>query len=155
MSGGHFNYKQHVFRDIANDIQELIDKNNVTDEFGFTYNYSKDILQKFSETIKVLHIVEEMVHRVDWLVSGDDGEKTFRELWSKKITELLDENLYCPECGSCGEEGCCPPDICVHLKENLLCLYGLYYAKTYKELLDENTSLREEIEGLKRRLNEG
>jgi hypothetical protein len=89
MSGGHFNYKQHVFHDIANDIQELIDKNNVKDEFGFTYNYPKDILQKFSETIKVLHIVEEMVHRIDWLVSGDDGEKTFRELWSKKNNRII------------------------------------------------------------------
>jgi hypothetical protein len=26
----------------------------------------------------------------------------------------IDDVVYCPICGACGEEGCCPPEMCQH-----------------------------------------
>ena len=60
-----------------------------------------------------------------------------KEYYSR-IKELEEEgNIYCPTCGSCGVEECCPPDKCEHLK----CFYGESYAKSYRDLEKENESL--------------
>lgn len=55
--------------------------------------------------------------------------------------------VWCPKCGACGIDGCCPSDMC----KDLPCLYGEGYLKTYydleqqvKELEAENIKLREE-----------
>lgn len=48
-----------------------------------------------------------------------------------KLTRELGLDLYCPMCGACGEEDCCPPDQCN-------CLYSEHYNKTYRELLGEH-----------------
>jgi len=68
----------------------------------------------------------------------------------KEIEELKQEldTIYCPTCDACGEEGCCPPDRCKHLKDNLKCLYGIDYAKSYADLLKENAELRERLKPL-------
>lgn len=47
------------------------------------------------------------------------------------LTEELMLDVYCPVCGSCGEEGCCRPEMCK-------CFYAEHYNKTYHELLDEH-----------------
>jgi hypothetical protein len=65
----------------------------------------------------------------------NEGNKHFREA-------MDEESPYCPTCDSCGISGCCSPDKCKDLKENLKCLYGIDYAQDYKELLDENESLQ-------------
>lgn len=31
--------------------------------------------------------------------------------------EIEDESPYCPECGACGIDGCCPPHMCKYLKQ--------------------------------------
>ena len=64
----------------------------------------------------------------------------------KRIEELESEvdKAYCPTCGACGEDGCCPPDICKHLK----CFYGEDYAKTYRELEAENDAMGNRIKEL-------
>lgn len=48
-----------------------------------------------------------------------------------KITEEQMLDVYCPACGSCGEEGCCPPEKCI-------CFYREHYNKTYRELESEH-----------------
>ena len=50
-----------------------------------------------------------------------------------KDNELFGVPIYCPTCGSCGEEGCCSPDGC----EMVPCLYGDKYVKSYEELLED------------------
>jgi len=50
----------------------------------------------------------------------------------------IKEPVYCPTCGSCGEEGCCPPDKC----QAFPCLYGENSAQSYRELEDENERLQ-------------
>lgn len=85
MSGGQFDYKQSYLEDIANDIEELIEMNDRPDDWGYVRGYKKETIKKFQQTVDNLRETYEMVRRVDWLVSGDDGEETFHERWKDKI----------------------------------------------------------------------
>lgn len=89
MSGGHFNYQQYMIEEIADSINDLILKNDSTDLDNFGYkigrHYSSNVISKFKEAEKTLRIAAKMVHRIDWLVSGDDGEDTFLTRWKKEI----------------------------------------------------------------------
>jgi hypothetical protein len=44
-----------------------------------------------------------------------------------------DESPYCEKCGSCGEDGCCPPINCEAVK----CKYGEINLKDYKCFQDQ------------------
>lgn len=92
MSGGYFDYQQSRLEDIASDIDELIENNDRTDKDSYGddigYHYPPDIIERFDETRKTLRLARAMAQRVDWLVSGDDGEDSFRERWVKEV-EIL------------------------------------------------------------------
>ena len=85
MSGGFFNRSEWRLEDIACQIEDLIYRNGSTDkdEFGSELgaNYQPEIINKFKETVRLLRRVGEMVQRIDYLVSGDDSEKSFLERW--------------------------------------------------------------------------
>lgn len=79
MSGGHFNYQQYRLNDMAIEIKELIAKQA-------EYGYSDKTIFKFREAVEYLELAATFVQRIDWLVSGDDGEETFH----KRLTEELE-----------------------------------------------------------------
>ena len=89
MSGGHFNYQQYRLHDMAEAIGDVV-KNNENKELN-SYGqeigrfYPEDIIEKFNETIDALLIAEAMVQRVDWLLSDDDGEDSFRKRWVEEV----------------------------------------------------------------------
>lgn len=85
MSGGHFEYKQHQIREIKDSIQHLIEDNADLEE-----PYPEDIIEEFKNAVKCLKLAYTYSQRIDWLVSGDDGNESFRE---KLKEELLKENL--------------------------------------------------------------
>ena len=81
MSGGHFNYKQYELGHMADEIEQLILDNGSeeVDEYGDrkSYDYSPETIEAFNYArIALLH-VQIYVQRIDWLVSGDDGEDSF------------------------------------------------------------------------------
>jgi len=84
MSGGHFDYNQFKLLDIVSEIDEIIKNNNVGDEYGFIYNYSHETIEKMKLTSMLLKRCHIMVHRIDWLHSGDDGEDTFNQKWNEE-----------------------------------------------------------------------
>jgi len=47
------------------------------DEFGFSYNFSKETLKEFKKTIQLLKKTGDYVNEIDLLVSGDTGEENF------------------------------------------------------------------------------
>jgi hypothetical protein len=54
---------------------------------------------------------------------------------------------YCPECKSCGEDGCCPPTKCTMSKDGLYCKYYLSLLKaTYQVHIDIYPKLSEEMQ---------
>lgn len=91
MSGGHFDYAQYRLNDIASSIDELIASNGDTsmNEFGDTRGagYSDETIQRFSEASAALRRAEAMAQRVDWLVSGDDGEESFHSRWGEEVPD--------------------------------------------------------------------
>ena len=85
MSGGHFDYQQYRLEEIATSIDMLIDINDIM------AHYPPDIVAKFDETRKILRLASAMVQRIDWLVSDDDGEDTFRERWLEEVDSLKEK----------------------------------------------------------------
>ena len=80
MSGGAFNHNDYHIRDIARQIEEIIRDNEERPV------YDVETISRFRETVKLLYRADVMVHRIDWLISGDDGEDTFH----KRIGEDLE-----------------------------------------------------------------
>jgi MoxR-like ATPase len=105
MSGGSFQYDQYKIGYIADQIEEVIVKNGVEKtpedlkqegwrdpewytkypEDKFHYKYPDEVIEKMKEAVKALKIAQEYAQRVDWLLSGDDGEESF--------LSRLEENL--------------------------------------------------------------
>jgi hypothetical protein len=108
MSGGRFEYKQYDMNYIADQIEHevLINGKKKTDdelkeegwrdldwykkypEDLYHYEYPKEVIEKFKEAVIVLRKAAVYAQRVDWLLSGDDGEETFLERLKKDLEEL-------------------------------------------------------------------
>lgn len=84
MSGGHFNHDQYRIQQMADDIQNLIETNSEKNEWGGARNYPQEVLERFAEAEATLRLGAAMATRIDWLVSGDDGEDNFMERWAKE-----------------------------------------------------------------------
>jgi len=109
MSGGHFDYMQYHFNDIANEILELIRNNekgwesysgaDTYEIFGYNENgeirekpegwqrYSNKTIKQFQLGYAMCRMAGVFAQRIDWLVSDDDGEESFY----KRLTEELDK----------------------------------------------------------------
>jgi hypothetical protein len=94
MSGGHFDYKQYDIFEIAREIERLIKFNDSdqVNEYGerIGRDFSGETITKFKIAIDILSQAAIMAQRIDWLVSGDDGEETFHQRWDEDLTNLLD-----------------------------------------------------------------
>ena len=82
MSGGHFDYKDMQIRYIADEIERVIQE----DDGNFPL--SPEVIKRFKEAVVTLRRASIMMHRIDWLLSGDDGEETFIRNWDKELKEL-------------------------------------------------------------------
>jgi len=87
MSGGYFDHNQYYLQDIADQIERLIETNEKKDEYGYARNFSKETLELFHTAKQYLIASTIMVKRIDWLVSGDDDEKSFQERWGKEVMD--------------------------------------------------------------------
>ena len=92
MSGGHFDYAQYKIGEIADQVEQLI-RNEESTEVN-TYgdpvkkNWSKDTLDAFVEAVFLLRLAEIYAQRIDWLVSGDDSEESFKKRLGKELHEI-------------------------------------------------------------------
>lgn len=87
MSGGHFDYIQYQIENTANRVQEEIDMivSGKPDEFGYEpMECTKETLLKFKKTVGTLELAAKMLQRVDWFLSGDDGEESFHRRWKEE-----------------------------------------------------------------------
>ena len=92
MSGGHFNYKQHHLLEITEDIDSAIFNNNSKEKNEFGDNignrYNAETINEFEKAVKVLKIAYVYAQRIDWLLSGDDGEDSFHKRLQAQLKEL-------------------------------------------------------------------
>lgn len=108
MSGGHFDYDQYKIGSIADAIERLIARNGrlKTEEeikgesWGdpdwikkypeeqYHYKYPDQVIEKFKEGVKALRVAEVYAQRIDWLISGDDGNDSFIKRLKEDLTKL-------------------------------------------------------------------
>lgn len=92
MSGGHFQYKQYQLGYIADAIEQLIINNDSKelnqwgDPIGGRYS-ARDI-EVFKQAVKYIQVAEVYANRIDWFVSGDDGEENFHRRLAAELAEL-------------------------------------------------------------------
>jgi hypothetical protein len=93
MSGGHFEYNQSRITEITDSIQKEIDnsgcripiKDRMLDpEYYNKYpneryyaEYSPEVLKEFKIAVLLLTKAAIYAQRIDWYLSGDDGEESF------------------------------------------------------------------------------
>ena len=82
MSGGHFDYKQYQLQHLADDIEREIERCKRSGELG------PQTIREFYTAIEMLKRTFVYVHRIDWLLSGDDGESTFKQRLYEELNKL-------------------------------------------------------------------
>jgi hypothetical protein len=109
MSGGHFDYIQYRFTDMYEDIEKVISKNGIEKSaeqikadnpwldlsdkqqiewYKYDYNYPKEVIQKFKEGAELIKKAQVYAQRIDWLLSGDDGEESFLKRLKDDLNKL-------------------------------------------------------------------
>jgi hypothetical protein len=109
MSGGHWDYIQYRFTDIAEDIEKLIEQNGkekteeeLNDtawrdpdwyekypEDKFHTEYPEEVIEEFKKGLDIIKQAQVYIQRLDWLLSGDDGEETFLERLKDDLTNSV------------------------------------------------------------------
>ena len=97
MSGGHFEYNQYRIGYIADEVETLIE-NNESDEddgWGSTVgrHYTPETIKEFKKALHALRTAAIYAQRIDWLVSGDDGEDSFHRRLKKELDALQPVDL--------------------------------------------------------------
>lgn len=112
MSGGYWDYIQHRFTDVIEDIKSLIDKNgkkkteeelknSLYDKTWFEKypadmyhrKYDDKVIAKFNEAIETIKKAQIYIQEIDWLLSGDTGEESFLQRIKDAMGEKIDDNL--------------------------------------------------------------
>ena len=111
MSGGYYEYAQYHINDIANAIEEYIngyslDEEDINDYIKSRwledkekeyirknkhtkpnpFDYNKETIKELKKGLAILRKAYIYAQRIDWLLSGDDGEESFH----KRLKEELD-----------------------------------------------------------------
>ena len=95
MSGGHFNYvqdriKNEVFDKLAEEIAlnkvqlSWVDREQWINEYNRS-RWKPETIREFRKGLKKIKEAYVYIQRIDWLLSGDDGEETFH----KRLKEEL------------------------------------------------------------------
>ncbi len=108
MSGGHFDYQQYRIGYIIDKINDVIRNNGrkktkeELKEEGWRdpewyekypedlhyYKYPDEVIKQFTTAVGLLQLAQIYAHRIDWLLSGDDGEETFLERLEEDLQNL-------------------------------------------------------------------
>lgn len=78
MSGGHFNYIQFRFAEIAEQMEKI---NEEKEDHGL----DEEAVAHVQMGIKLLLAAGIYLQRIDWLVSGDDGLDAFKQRLRKDL----------------------------------------------------------------------
>lgn len=105
MSGGRFDYQQYRINDIVDGIEQEVIKSGKPipekawdyyerqyykehPEEAVNYDYPEPVLRRFEEAVYALKRAAIYAQRVDWLLSGDDGEESFERRLKEELAEL-------------------------------------------------------------------
>jgi hypothetical protein len=108
MSGGAFEYNQYKIGYIADQIEHEIEKSGRPKtqeelkeeswrgsdwyeqypEYLNHYKYPDEVIEEFKNAVKHLRVAEIYAQRVDWLLSGDDGDESFMKRLKEDLAKL-------------------------------------------------------------------
>ena len=108
MSGGHWNYLQYRFTDVIEDIKHEIDKSGKPKtkeelkeeswrgsdwyekypEYLNHYKYPDEVIEEFKKGLELIEKAQIYMQRIDWLLSGDDGDESFIERLNEDLNKL-------------------------------------------------------------------
>jgi len=92
MSGGYFNYKQYELSTMISTIEQTIRDQGKVDEWGEAApTFPADIIECMKEAMYQMQKCENMLQRIDWFLSGDDGDDSFRRRWKEDVTDKFIE----------------------------------------------------------------
>lgn len=83
MSGGHWDYVQYRLDNLIEEIYEDMESDYVK-ECG--------VQRELELTVHYLNLSRIYLNRLDWLISGDDGDETFNERLKSDLNSYF-ENL--------------------------------------------------------------
>ena len=112
MSGGAFEYNQYKIGYMADQIEHEIERSGrpktqeeLKDESWRDHDwyekypedlnhhkYTNEVIEEFKNAVKHLRVAEIYAQRVDWLLSGDDGEDTFIERLKSDLAKIKNPN---------------------------------------------------------------
>ena len=79
MSGGSFDYAYYRVESFVDELCERIESNGTKDEYGYSPNYSPEVLSKLSRIADESAAVAKKMKDVELMYSGDISEETFLE----------------------------------------------------------------------------
>ena len=98
MSGGAFDYDQYRLGYIADSIEERILKNKEKPDYWWGewkgQVYPDEVIEEYKKAIAYLKIALCYAQRVDWLISGDDGDDSFLKRLDQELNELKEDDEY-------------------------------------------------------------
>ena len=88
MSGGHWEFKQWELTSLADAISQDIEKAGTVSEFGYKHPDDKHLVAGLKTAEKLIRASGDLVHHLDWCLSGDTGEDTLK----KQLRDWLETN---------------------------------------------------------------
>ena len=62
----------------------------------FHYKYPDEVIEKMKEGIEVLKRAQIYAQRIDWLLSGDDGEESFLRRLEEELNKINEKKFGTP-----------------------------------------------------------
>ena len=91
MSGGAFDHQDYIIDAIADRINDELWRKEEDREEWMDW-YEPETLEEFRKAVKLLCRASVYARRIDYLLSGDDSQDTFRERLKHDLAELDDQD---------------------------------------------------------------
>lgn len=79
MSGGHFDYNCFRISQFADELKRDMLKNKSENGLEFAYNFSDETILNLKKCHEIIETAGKLAKEIEWLYSGDIGEKLFNE----------------------------------------------------------------------------
>ena len=89
MSGGFFEYQEYRLEEMAKELRLKIAKCRWKPDWAIDRsNYSDAFLAEMSKAYNQLMEIRTRLHRLDWVLSGDDGEVDYFRLLPDDLSKI-------------------------------------------------------------------